>query len=293
MPSYNNNYAKDDWPDVAFPDGRDLNDIGASHKDWSHGMTEPIEPGVRTVSAGLQNLGGLYNLAFAEGGSVDGVAEVLVNTRIRLRALSPFGEGDGPITIDDMGAATEGVGGHLLFRGSVTAGDLQVLAGIRAYKVTADPDSAGHLDFYSRPAGGDLTRRYRITSDGRHLYNSTADDGVNRYQFNGRMGVTDILTLKAVNAGAHVGGWMGIAGWAGDTYNFSEYDGQVRIFWGNADESVTKMLAFLTPDYLKHASSDWNGPHVVMGNWHLWIDGTGALRKKNGAPTSHNDGSLV
>jgi hypothetical protein len=30
-----------------------------------------------------------------------------------------------------------------------------------------------------------------------------------------------------------------------------------------------------------------------MGTYHLWIDATGKLRMKNGAPTSDLDGSLV
>lgn len=39
--------------------------------------------------------------------------------------------------------------------------------------------------------------------------------------------------------------------------------------------------------------SAWNGQHVVMGIYHLWVDGTGDLRIKNSAPTSDTDGTVV
>ncbi len=39
--------------------------------------------------------------------------------------------------------------------------------------------------------------------------------------------------------------------------------------------------------------STWNGNHGLMGNYHLWVDATGALRMKNGAPTGDTDGAVV
>lgn len=37
----------------------------------------------------------------------------------------------------------------------------------------------------------------------------------------------------------------------------------------------------------------WNGGHLHMGNYRLWVDATGKLRVKNGAPTSDTDGTVV
>lgn len=37
----------------------------------------------------------------------------------------------------------------------------------------------------------------------------------------------------------------------------------------------------------------WNTEHIVMGNYHIWVDSTGDLRISNGAPTSDTDGSVV
>lgn len=39
--------------------------------------------------------------------------------------------------------------------------------------------------------------------------------------------------------------------------------------------------------------STWNGDHIVLGVYHLWIDTNGKLRMKNGAPTSATDGTVV
>ena len=36
----------------------------------------------------------------------------------------------------------------------------------------------------------------------------------------------------------------------------------------------------------------WDGGHFLMGNYHMWIDGTGKPRLKNGAPTSDTDGVI-
>jgi hypothetical protein len=37
----------------------------------------------------------------------------------------------------------------------------------------------------------------------------------------------------------------------------------------------------------------WNTGHITMNGYHIWIDGSGKMRKKNGAPTSDTDGTVV
>ncbi len=41
------------------------------------------------------------------------------------------------------------------------------------------------------------------------------------------------------------------------------------------------------------AGGAWDGNHLRMGAYHFWVDATGALRQKNGAPTSDTDGAIV
>lgn len=39
--------------------------------------------------------------------------------------------------------------------------------------------------------------------------------------------------------------------------------------------------------------TQWNNGHVVLGDYHVWIDSTGILRYKSGSPTSDTDGMSV
>jgi hypothetical protein len=68
-----------------------------------------------------------------------------------------------------------------------------------------------------------------------------------------------------------------------------------------AEETATSSTAgYLTTQGQMRASrslsigqSDWNFSPLVMGNYYLWVDSTGDLRIKNGAPTSDTDGTIV
>jgi hypothetical protein len=37
----------------------------------------------------------------------------------------------------------------------------------------------------------------------------------------------------------------------------------------------------------------WNGGTIRLGNYYLWVDGSGKLRMKSGAPTSDTDAGSV
>ncbi len=41
------------------------------------------------------------------------------------------------------------------------------------------------------------------------------------------------------------------------------------------------------------AAGGWNGPHLILGAHHLWVDAEGRLRMKSGAPVSDADGHAV
>ncbi|WDB60835.1 phage tailspike protein [Escherichia albertii] len=45
--------------------------------------------------------------------------------------------------------------------------------------------------------------------------------------------------------------------------------------------------------HARSIGSAWNSQHLVMGGYHLWVDGAGLLRIKNGVPTSGTDGVIV
>lgn len=52
--------------------------------------------------------------------------------------------------------------------------------------------------------------------------------------------------------------------------------------------------AAITPDgTFGSAASEWDGPHLRIGTFHLWVDTRGRLRMKNGAPEFETDGDAV
>lgn len=46
-------------------------------------------------------------------------------------------------------------------------------------------------------------------------------------------------------------------------------------------------------DTLRIVDGTWDGGRLQLGNYHLWVDGTGDLRIKSGAPASDTDGTVV
>lgn len=52
-------------------------------------------------------------------------------------------------------------------------------------------------------------------------------------------------------------------------------------------------FAICDTDSFKVNSSAWNGRHLALGSWRLWVDTSGRLRIKSGAPASDTDGTIV
>lgn len=44
---------------------------------------------------------------------------------------------------------------------------------------------------------------------------------------------------------------------------------------------------------LKVGNSTWDGAHLILGAYHLWVDGSGKIRIKSGAPSSDTDGTVI
>ena len=45
--------------------------------------------------------------------------------------------------------------------------------------------------------------------------------------------------------------------------------------------------------FLRSLGSNWDRQHLILGAYHLWVDTTGILRIKSGAPVSNTDGTIV
>jgi hypothetical protein len=56
----------------------------------------------------------------------------------------------------------------------------------------------------------------------------------------------------------------------------------------------TDLLGTIAGDSLRAGSTGaWNAGHLLIGAYHLWVDGSGRLRIKSGAPSSDTDGTIV
>lgn len=69
------------------------------------------------------------------------------------------------------------------------------------------------------------------------------------------------------------------------------------VYVGNKTNDFTASYltdgASTTYGNLTFQGGGWNSSHPILGAYHLWVDSTGDLRIKNGAPTSDTDGTVV
>lgn len=87
----------------------------------------------------------------------------------------------------------------------------------------------------------------------------------------------------------------------GDTYPryFLAGDGSMGFGDGSATPNkyfglhASGAVGTLGDTDLKAGGGGWSNGHVVMGGYHLWVDTSGRLRIKAGAPTSSTDGAVV
>lgn len=52
-------------------------------------------------------------------------------------------------------------------------------------------------------------------------------------------------------------------------------------------------LEIIIPAHIAATSGTWDSDHITLGAYHIWVDGTGDLRIKSGAPASATDGVVV
>jgi len=115
----------------------------------------------------------------------------------------------------------------------------------------------------------------------------------------------DCTAVDGVTYGdiVHVGDAGSVNGWAvrGDSDAHPRLVSRAfhhDLLLGNGTEAPDAGLRRTAPrqigpregDFI-NVGSAWNSSHLVMGNYHLWVDTTGALRIKNGAPDRDRDGT--
>lgn len=43
----------------------------------------------------------------------------------------------------------------------------------------------------------------------------------------------------------------------------------------------------------KFGGGNYHNGHIILGDYHIWVDGNGRVRIKLGVPTSNTDGTLI
>jgi hypothetical protein len=75
------------------------------------------------------------------------------------------------------------------------------------------------------------------------------------------------------------------------TSSFASTGGDINLLGGTG--SVSNASGNVVIKDTAGNGGAWNNSHAVLGAYHLWVDSTGRLRIKSGAPTSDTDGSIV
>lgn len=115
----------------------------------------------------------------------------------------------------------------------------------------------------------------------------------------------DCTAVDGVTYGdiVHVGDAGSVGGWAvrGDRDAFPRLIArafQRDLLFGNGTEAPDAGLRRAAPGQIAPREGDfinvgsaWNGSHLVMGAYHLWVDKAGALRIKHGPPGRDGDGT--
>lgn len=158
---------------------------------------------------------------------------------------------------------TSSVGGFLL---ALTAGNIvvgkQFIIEIDVKLSSALPVSAMSLNVSQNSTNFQFYRSFRLGSNWKTLR---------------------FLGFSRTTSGYYYLQGAGLGYSAGVATNFDV--GRVRIYYATDPVNHGHVKT--------HGNGSWNGPHMIMGAYHLWVTSSGVLRIKNGSPTSETDGSVV
>lgn len=101
-------------------------------------------------------------------------------------------------------------------------------------------------------------------------------------------GDNDVLQIDVGGAGA--------TGKSVDFFRRTQASGSrsIRILRGDGTSTLDhRITAAGSLEVSLFQGGVWNLGHLTLGPWHIWVDGNGCLRQKNGAPTSAFDGSVI
>ena len=66
-----------------------------------------------------------------------------------------------------------------------------------------------------------------------------------------------------------------------------------KPYLDNLNWTLTQLLRDMAKEINRVGGATWDGNHPILGQYHIWVDATGAARIKSTPPTSDLDGSLI
>lgn len=192
---------------------------------------------------------------------------------------------------------------NITISGCQFTNNTSVGVGLRAgqnVNVTGNTFISNGTGFFSRNLSGAASSVYFVNNvvvDSANIafeLNSAATSAQTAYVANNTFVSTDIATLQeygVLSSGANSTVILGQNSFSNNydvasiSFSFTAGKGLLALSSG-----VVQQLKIVSGFPLR---SEWNQKHITMGTWEFWVDGTGDLRMKNGAPTSDTDGVVV
>lgn len=171
-----------------------------------------------------------------------------------------------------------------------------------AIVVNGGTDNRFDGDFYGTPATGYTGYNITVNSGTRNEFHPVfASNGSQATWISLVAGAGNVGTLNGVHSRRVNTEHVQEARAAGDAHNRFQMRVSGLMHWGSGAAAPDVQLDRNAADRLRLAYGDsfliegggWNTGTLQLGFYHLWVDGAGVLRIKNGAPTSATDGVVV
>lgn len=146
-----------------------------------------------------------------------------------------------------------------------------------AFSMTKITDNGTHSDFDVIDSGIDFVKHYK-----RFEIRSTL--GVGAYDYALKMDSDNDKCHFFANDNNYIAKVSGSLEIGSNAHTFLKAGTMVLLM-----PAVGQNVSISDPTYV----SSWQTGHLVMGSYHIWVDATGDLRIKSGAPTSDTDGTIV
>ena len=298
---------------------------GINYQPATRAQTPPFAHGLISGNI-IRNITNGVGIA-VQGSPTNGDVENLILRDNQIRDVKDgliFNYGGGEITVGGLqidGATDEGVEFENAFDGVVNFSDVHITGTATGMRAQVFPDlrltmQSSYIETSSAcVVFGDFQS---LSLMGNH-FNSSGSSAMNIQRIGQYVDIGNILVsgtdLRSLNNITNMNAFVfevvdGAGGVnpvfrsrvTGNTHPKFQIHNDGDLYWGNGSsaDSDTLMsrtgvglITMATGDSFGITDGTWNGGNFRMGAYYLWVDGSGRLRIKSGAPASDTDGTIV